>query len=366
MLLSTLIKLFINFDIKVLKQFLILLGILFFYSSCSSDLGFTKKNKIDDKSVTLIIDDHEIKWGQYLFHLKKNLAFTYNHFFLDYGLENSKEFWETTVEGITPLDYIKTKTENQLIETRAILKLAKENNIINQFNFKNFKSQWQNFNKSRIQKKSNGQIIYGAISIDMFSYYNYLISNIKLRLKEKLAKTQFKIDEKLLKEYYEIIKPNQFSYYEKIEGVVFGFDHSILPNNLAVNRIEEVKNHLKKGFSLNNSLEKKYPPGEYKKIVFYDSIPIFGEDNPNKIIRESLLKINIGEFKELKAQEGTFIIRLDYLSNKKYYPYEKVKKQVLNYYQNSEFDKLLKNTIINTRLVKNKELYNSITKDNFL
>jgi hypothetical protein len=351
---------------KVLKHSLILLGILFFFNSCNSEPGFTKKNKIDDKSVTLLIDGHEIKWEQYLFHLKKNIAFTYNHFYLNFGLENSNKFWETTIDGITPLDYIKTKTENQLMETRAILKLAKENNIINHFNFENFKILWHDYNKSRTQKNSNGQIIYGAITIDMFSYHNYLISNIKLRLKEKLAKTQFKIEGKLLKEYYEIIKSKQFSYNEKIEGVVFGFNHSKLPNNLAVKRIQEVKNYLKKGFSLNNSLEKKYPLGEYKKIVFHDSIPIFGEDNPDKIIRESLLKLNIGEFKVLKAQEGTFIIRLDYLSNKKYYPYEKVKKQVLNYYQNSEFDMLIEHIIKNTRLVINKEIYNSISKDNFL
>ena len=75
--------------------------------------------------------------------------------------------------------------------------------------------------------------------------------------------------------------------------------------------------------------------------------------------------MNIGEFQVLKAQEGTFIIRLDYLSNKKYYPYEKVKKQVLSYYQNLNFDQLIQKTITNTRLVKNKKVYNSISKENF-
>jgi hypothetical protein len=75
--------------------------------------------------------------------------------------------------------------------------------------------------------------------------------------------------------------------------------------------------------------------------------------------------LNIGEFQVLKAQEGTFIIRLDSLSNKKYYPYKKVKKQVLTYYQNLNFDQLIQKTITNTRLVKNKKVYNSISKENF-
>ena len=349
---------------KLLKSFIIYLVFTLFFISCNNSAHF-ESGQINAQDVIVTIDDQEIKWEEYLFYLKTKIAFTHNHFYLNYNLENSKKFWKTKIEGISPLDYIKTKTDHQLIVTKAILKLAQENNIYKDYNFENFKILWKDYNNSRIEKNKKGDVIYGAISSDMMSYHNYLINNIKLRLKEKLGKTQFKIDEKLLKEYYDKIKQKRFSFHESLEGVVFGFYHSVLPYNKALKRIDEVNNLLKKGFKLNKDLEKKYPLGEYKKIVFYDSVPIFGEDNPKKTVKNNLLKLNIGEFQVLKAQEGTFIIRLDYLSNKKYYPYEKVKKQVLSYYQNLNFDQLIQKTITNTRIVKNKKVYNSISKENF-
>ena len=153
---------------KLLKSFIIYLVFTLFFISCNNSAHF-ESDQINAQNVIVTIDDQEIKWEEYLFHLKTKIAFTYNHFYLNYNLENSKKFWKTKIEGISPLDYIKTKTDHQLIETKAILKLAQENNIYKDYNFENFKILWKDFNNSRIEKNKKGDVIYGAISSDMMS-----------------------------------------------------------------------------------------------------------------------------------------------------------------------------------------------------
>lgn len=349
---------------KFLTGLIILIALLFatkqWYKVAKKDPVFYTSD-----STLIAIDGDKVGKEEYLLHLRREIAMTYNYFYQNYGIEKSPAFWTTPVANQIPMDYLKERTNKKLIASKTIHALAKKYNIITGFNFEEFKIHWQEYNKNRKETHDRGEVVYGSIYTDMPSYYHYLLSNLAIRVKDKVIKTEFAANENILRRFYETVKQDQFSYFESIEIEVFGFEYNILPFKTAMEKMEVVKKHLDNGMSFKKDLETKFPPGVYQQKIFYDSIPIYGEDNPDEIIRQHAQGLKLNEYKMVKAQEGVYIINLKSASEEQYHPFEKVEKQLIQYYQDEQYNAFLDSLINNAHLEKNYPKYEQISESDF-
>ncbi len=318
-------------------------------------------------SSTAIIAVNGIEVGQeeYLLHLKREIAMTYNHFYQEYGVENSPDFWSTPHNGITPIDYIKERTNKKVVESKLIHDLAKRYNVVEGFDFDNFKLQWKDYNKKRKEAHDKDSIVYGSVFTDMHAYYNYLLNNLEIRLKEKLSNTQFNNDDGNLMRYYEKIKKDRFAYAEKIEIALFGYDYGELSYKKSNQRIKQILTELKSGLPLQKSLEKKYPAGVYQQRTFYDSVPIYGEDNPDEIIKRNAQNMEFNELRLVSAQQGVYIIKLRKPLQFKYYPFDKVVQQVRYDYDAENYSEFLAKEHRNAVIAINEKTYQAISNKAF-
>lgn len=315
-------------------------------------------------SAIVAINNIKIYKQEYLIHLKKEVALTYNHFYLKYGLENSDGFWDTEIDNIKPIDYLKEQTNKKVIKSKVIHLLAKKYNVINNFDFEEFKIQWQEYNASRKEAFEKDEVIYGSVYMDMTSYYNYLLTNLAIRVKNKITKQEFVPDEIALRTFYEKIKGNTFAYFEDIDIELFGYEYSSVSYKTALEKIELIKKKLDNGFSF-NKLKNRFQEGIYMRKVFYDSIPIYGEDNPDHIIKEQAEKLKPHQYAIIKEQEGAFVMKIKEKSTINYYSYNKVKDMTLQYYQEDAYTKFIDSVINSIKLHKNKFVYEKITSKDF-
>lgn len=326
----------------------------------SSTILFTPQD-----SAIMSINNVKIYKQEYLLHLKKEIALTYNYFYLKYGAKDHPSFWTTTYGDIKPIDYLKARTNEKIINSKNIHLLVTKNKVIKGFDFNEFLLQWKMYNKKRQEKNLAGEVVYGPVNISMAQYYFYLLSNLKIKLTDKIKKEKFSPNQNTLKSYYETIKQEKFSYSKIVEIEQFGFTYEDFSYKKAVNKIKEISKRILRAPSLCCDLKKEYPKSIYKKNVFYDSIPINGEDNPDKILKITALELEYGKIKTLRTQEGIYILKLTKPLVKEYYPYEKVQSQVLDYYQNENFNDYLSQLKKEVVIITNDKIYKKLSSEDF-
>ena len=334
--------------------------------SCQKDKSKTKDLDPTFSEDTVISINHvEVSKEEYILHLKREVALTYNYFYQKHGIENSPTFWETPINGNKPIDYLKEKTDKKLTGSKITHQLAERYKVIEGFKFEDFKKHWRDYNKTRKEKYNKGEVVYGTVYTDLASYYNYLLSNLKLRLRKNIIKSEFNPNENTLRNYYEHIKKKHFSFHDRIETDVVGFQYKIVSYQEANKKINEIKKELDKGTILGKHLIKKFPKSQYQKMIYYDSIPIYGEDNPNQILKENALQLELNEYRIVKAQEGTYIIKLISRSEEKHDPFNDVKDQVLQIYQDERYTNFMDSIVDITKIIKNRPVYDNISAKDF-
>ncbi len=113
------------------------------------------------------------------------------------------------------------------------------------------------------------------------------------------------------------------------------------------------------------SYEKKYPPGIYQQRIFYDSVPIYGEDNPDEIIKQNAQRMQLNEHKIIRAQKGVYIIKFEKALQFSYYPLEEVKEQVKYYYETENYNNLIEKERNTAVITINEEAYQAISAKMF-
>jgi len=330
-----------------------------------------KKNESDTvlfspQDVAIIaINGKKVHKQEYLLHLKKEIAMTYNHFYLKYGVNNHPDFWTTVYGNTTPIDYLKNRTDKNVANSKIIHALAIENHVISNFEFNKFVKQWKDYNKKRKAQHASGEAVFGQVNTSISDYYFYLLSNLNIRVSDKIKKEKFSANSSTLKKYYETIKQEKFSYVKKAEIEQFGFPYEAMSYKKAIAQIEEINNKVLNKLSLCCELREKYPNGIFKKHIFYDSIAIYGEDNPDQIIKKTGLKLEYGKTKMVRTQEGVYLITLMKPLKYECYPYEKVKDLVLEYYQKEQYNAFLKQLKEEVSLDKNNRVYDKLSSKFF-
>ena len=103
---------------------------------------------------------------------------------------------------------MKKKALDECIRIKIQQILASENGIIQDISYEIFLKNLQLENKRRKNASESKQVIYGPKEMTELTYFNYVFSNMIIRLKNQLADKQFKVNEDRISAYYQTNKTN--------------------------------------------------------------------------------------------------------------------------------------------------------------
>lgn len=311
-------------------------------------------------STVISINGVNISEKEYLLHLKTEIANTYNYFYLQFGAQPTESFWTEVYEGERPIDYIKKRTDDKLLRIKIIQELGAEMQVTPSFDYSDFLNHWQTENSERKAKKESGQVVYGPIEIEEDSYYNYLLSNLEIRLKEKLNEEVFTSSESNLKIHYELMKNDHFRYSPSISIEYLLLDESRLTKVEVDQMIEKTRSNIKNFESL-KSYRKNNSEWAYGQMILLDSVPSYGEENPVAHLKEEALQLNPKELGIVRVDYQFYFIRLLSPNDTFFRAFETVKDEVLYDYNLTQYNDLVEQRMKDAMVEKNKNVYDEIS-----
>lgn len=174
------------------------------------------------------VDGAPVALGELKMQFDRKRAEAVSHFTETYGADaGDKGFWTTAFDGVTPRDYLieismaaakREKTEQLLMQAYGIAE---------DITYEGFLNELEAENARRRQAKRNGEAIYGPEEYTPSAYWDYVMSNRRIRLDEKLFGVggELEPDEETLKAYYEQIKEQYFKQMDDVELLVFSIPY---------------------------------------------------------------------------------------------------------------------------------------------
>ncbi|SFB30393.1 hypothetical protein SAMN05216312_105410 [Cohnella sp. OV330] len=136
-----------------------------------------------------------------------------------YGLDpNEPKFWSASCGGKSSLERLKEATLRLLEEDRIREQAAVEAGLHAAVGYDAFLQAWETENRERARRVAAGQVIFGPRELSESAYYQYVVANAVLALKQRLleqkGETNYErwIDEQLKQATIEL----DWQVYEKI------------------------------------------------------------------------------------------------------------------------------------------------------
>jgi hypothetical protein len=310
-------------------------------------------------SSAVIIEGIVVPFDEYKLHFDRNIPVTYNYFYQHYGAADHPGFWLTSYEDENPLDWIRKRTLDQLIHTKIIQKLAIDLDLIKPFHQDDLLIWWTETNRKRKEKQESGGIIYGPTEDSFENFYSYFYSNLEIQVKKKLNKTRFKATDAALYETYERIKTRYFTYTPHLEIDYLEFPRYASEQIPALEaRVVAIRDSINENSDL-GSLARSLPQALYARMIYSDTTDITGEDNPEHERKRLAAQLQPGEIKLVHSKENSsfYIMRCLSRSEAQIYSFDKVKADVVWYYQRDCYDNLLDSLKQSTEVIINPSLY---------
>jgi hypothetical protein len=159
--------------------------------------------------VVVRVGQLEVPAAELAWHMQSLRTACYSYFTGRYGVYNGSDFWQHSFSGDTPVVWLRGKALQQMIADKQKLLLMQSYGVLKEYDFTRFLAQWQQENQRRAQQVAAGQVVYGNIAFDVYSYYAYVNTNAWLNTQRQLLAQQ-KIAVAAFKTWYEQIKEQQF------------------------------------------------------------------------------------------------------------------------------------------------------------
>ena len=240
---------------KVYIIFFLLAGLLF--------IGLFLRLDGRKKDIVMWIGEIPVYRTEFEEAMKEEYANTCGYFSRTYGASIDENFWHMEYDGITPLNYLKEKTGEKLIEEKMIQLVGLELGMEIETGYENRMVNWKGENEARRRAAAANQPVYGPIQLEWRQYkmdvQGDLIQNIKNKLYENKTFSKAEMDT-----YYEAHKESYFKNpgdYTDPKQNGKAADYAIeqkRKNKLGFKRID-------KGFSINKrALTKKFADNHQK------------------------------------------------------------------------------------------------------
>ena len=326
--------------------------------------GCSRGEEILKEDTILKINSTEVSLAEYKLFVEQEKALTYNHFYTKHGAPKTDTFWETDFDGETPSTFIKEKIDQKLVRVKVIQEYAAKVKLINSFNYTDFLKDWKDVNRRREEKHRAGQIVYGPVQTGKQEYYNYLFTNLELKLKDKLNGSVFVPSPARLKAYFKEISASHFSFVDTIAT-----EQLILSYATQTERTERLKlakeitkdSGKRRGFA---SIAKMHPYANYRKKQYLATDQLYGEENRDRELKAAASELELHQIKVIdfqqKINDGIYVVKLLKPLKKSFKAFEDVKQEVLYFYQVEQYRQLVDSLIRGSSLVKEEGNYRGL------
>lgn len=204
-----------------------------------------KSGELTDSEYLLTVDGYGVTEEEFLLFLRDQKAAAANYYWVNYEMQPDSEFWETEVEGQTPLDYAKERALASVVEARAEFILADEQGILEYKDYDEMMTDMEAENAERAEKKENGEAVYGITEYTPFTYYQYLNGNARA----ELEKHQIEVTEPTEKELQAVYEENKETFslgkvYDYTVHYEDGTEETVSQNTREIGKEESTKEDL--------------------------------------------------------------------------------------------------------------------------
>jgi hypothetical protein len=121
-------------------------------------------------------------------------------FNLDYGTN----FWDRELSGgDTPRSLLRQRTVERIVREKVQQLLFRELGLVQDTGYASFLKNLEAMNNERESAARQGQVIYGPVRYSALQYYEYWMTNLRLRAIEKLSQSRWNVSDAQVKDFYE-------------------------------------------------------------------------------------------------------------------------------------------------------------------
>lgn len=128
-----------------------------------------------------------------------------------YQANMEEDFWHNSYGGEKPLKKAKEMALEEYVRIKVEQQLARDKGIVEDISYSAFLKGLEQENKRRKKAVENNEVIYGPIEYQKNVYYEYLRSNMEIKLKELLEGKEIQFTDEDLRRFYEQSKERLYA-----------------------------------------------------------------------------------------------------------------------------------------------------------
>ncbi|GFZ98354.1 hypothetical protein GCM10008018_50760 [Paenibacillus marchantiophytorum] len=233
------------------------------------------------------------------------------------------------LRSTTPPEKLQEQTLQMLAAIKVEQSWAKEKGLVDDLSYRQVLKRWNAENARRKQAVQEKKPIYGPMQYDERGFYEYELSNLRIRLKEALSKDEFKLSEEALKQKYEEIKEQQFKKPDAIRIQKIAISDQ---GGQGKSQMAPVMDKLAKGESFAELARNLAGEGGGWELTL-DASNQKQASEAAPILLEHALKLSQGQQSPVFEENGaTFVIKCVQRTDNGFEPFDQVKRLVQSFY----------------------------------
>ncbi|RTE10867.1 peptidyl-prolyl cis-trans isomerase [Paenibacillus whitsoniae] len=283
------------------------------------------------------INDSSVDRREFALLLAQQRSQTVQYFKQHYKAAVNETFWETSFDGVTPADYAKQAALDQLIKYRVEQQLARSHGLDVSSDYGEFLQRLRKENEQRKSALRTGSPIYGPAQYSEWSYYDYLHSNLIIKLKEKLQEGGEVATEEALYKIYEEQKDNRYRMPEEATVNVMSFP--LGDGNRAVNALSMLT-----GGASFAQVRSELSPFVMNRRADGEAIRLGGagtEDHAEaeELLLKTALQLEEGKAARVDLANRASVLQLISKTDHQYLPFEQVKETIRHEWNDQGFER---------------------------
>ncbi|MFC5470931.1 peptidyl-prolyl cis-trans isomerase [Cohnella suwonensis] len=312
-------------------------------------------NKEEDEVVR--INGQAVQMKEFKGMLDRHRSEVYRYFNEKYGAQDSVQFWSQSIRGENPGEMVKKLALEELVGWKVQLGLAQKYGLIKDSSYASFLDRLHAENEQRKEDHESQKPVFGPLSFDEQTFYNFEKSNLISRLKKTLARQAWKVSDEQLVRFYDQNKDriykNVYTMNIRKAGISFLDSDRISDEQLkkdSFQLLSEARQAISNGESFNDAIDEIQIRTDLKIIVddqTFDESTVLQDSRMYKEIWNEANRLQPGQASgPIEAFDGAYyLFELVEKRDNGYKNFESIKDQVEVAYIDSEYDEYLKKEI---------------------
>lgn len=146
----------------------------------------------------------------------------------EYGADvNEPDFWTTALDGKTPIEELKEQANARMLREKGLQEFACKLGLLDDVSWSQFLQDLEKENNTRIEKKKNGEVVYGPETLTVKQFYSYRQSEIERAVKDYVSENLVEAEERELMERYQELYDQESRNKFSADLVFFQTEYSV-------------------------------------------------------------------------------------------------------------------------------------------